>query len=77
MARFGTEFTRVKRAMGCRGERQSAVYERRFVNFENGHSLAGFAEGIWEVEQCTPTVSSVAGRGRLEAYWRNVQALSG
>ena len=50
MEHFGANFTGTKRTMGWYSERQSVVYECRFVDFEDGRALAGFAERIWQME---------------------------
>ena len=72
MERFGANFTGTERAMGRCRERQSVVYECRFVDFEDGCALARFTERIWEMEQCTSAVSSMARRGRLGAHFKCV-----
>ena len=77
MERFGANFTRTGRAMGRYNERQSAVYERCFVDFEDGCALVRFTERIWEVGQCTSAISSMARCGRLGAHFKRVGEESG
>ena len=57
MAPFGANFTVAKGTMGRCCERQPIVYERGFMDFEDGCALAGFAERIWEIGQCASAFS--------------------
>ena len=69
---FSVHFAGTAGTMGWDCERQSAVHERCFVDFEDGRTLARFAERIWEMEQCTSAVSAMAGCGRLGAHFKCV-----
>ena len=77
MEHFGANFTGAARAMGRHCKRQSVIYERHFMDFEDGSALAGFAERIWEMGQRASTISSVAGRGSLGAHFKRVGEASG
>ena len=70
MEHFGANFTGTKRAMGWHCKRQSVTYECHFMDFEDGSALARLAERIWEMEQCSSKISSVAGRGSLGAHFK-------
>ena len=72
MESLGAHFTGTAGTMGGDCERQSVVYECRFVDPEDGCALARFAERIWEMEQCTSAVSAMAGCGRLGAHFKCV-----
>ena len=69
---FGANFTGTERAMGRCRERQSVVYECRFVDFEDGCALARFAERIWEMGKRASAISSVARYGRLGAHFKRI-----
>ena len=67
MEHFGANFTGTERAMGRCRERQSVVYERGFVDFEDGCALARFTERVWEMRKRT---SALARRGGLGAHFK-------
>ena len=77
MEHFGANFTGTKRAMGWHCKRQSVIYECHFMDFEDGSALARLAERIWEMEQCSSKISSVAGRGSLGAHFKRSGKASG
>ena len=77
MEHFGAKFTGTKRAMGWHCKRQSVIYECHFMDFEDGSALARLAERIWEMEQCSSKISSVAGRGSLGAHFKRSGKASG
>ena len=77
MEHFGADFTGAKRTMGRNCKRQSIIYERGSVDFEDGSALAGFAERIWEMGQRASTISEMAGRGSLGAHFKRVGEASG
>ena len=45
--------------------------------FEDGSALARLAERIWEMEQCSSAISSVAGRGSPGAHFKRSGKASG
>ena len=45
--------------------------------FEDGSALARLAERIWEIEQCSSAISSVAGRGSPGAHFKRSGKASG
>ena len=77
MAHFSANFTGAERAMGWHCERQSVIYERGFMDFEDGSALARFAERIWEMEQRASAFSSMARFGRLGAHFKRIGKTSG
>ena len=77
MEHFGADFTGTKRAMGWHCKRQSVIYECHFMDFEDGSAPARLAERIWEMEQCSSKISSVAGRGSPGAHFKRSGKASG
>ena len=77
MEHFGANFTGTKRAMGWHCERQSVIYERSFVDFEDRCTMERSAERIWKMEQCTSKISTMAGRGSLGAHFKRSGKASG
>ena len=74
---FSANFTGTERTMVRNCERQSAIYECCFVDFEDRGTLARFTERVWEMGKCTSTVSALARRGCLGAHFKCAGEASG
>ena len=70
MEHFGANFTGTERTMGRCCEKQPAVYERCFMDFEDGCALARSAERIREMGKRTSAISSLARCGGLGAHFK-------